>query len=169
MIDTVANIPNTNYFAAIPGATPTNFDTVGDCGACVQITNGGTSIVATVIDECPKDSNPACANNSHLDLSYAAWLALGYPVGNPSNTTWKFVPCPISGNVQVMIKSPVELYIENSILPIASVPGAVHTFYGSWQFSNNFPSSLTITDAAGRTLTINTGSQDTGKQFPPCQ
>jgi len=172
MTDTVSNIVSPTYFAAIPGKN--GFDTVGHCGECVKITNGGKSIVATVIDECPTDNgqNPACTPE-HLDLSKSAFDALGYNVGNPSGTTWQFVPCQISGNVQLSYNGPNEVYVQNMIVPIQSVKmgGASgnHTSYGSWQFGSAVQGQmLTITDVAGRTITVTAGNGDTGKQFPAC-
>jgi len=174
MTDTVSNIVNPSYFAAIPGASDTNFDTVGHCGECVKITNGDKSIVATIIDECPvtgKYPNPACTPE-HLDLSWQAWKDLGYNVGNPSGTTWQFVPCDIKGNVQLSFNGPNEVYVQNLIVPVQSVKmnGAMgnHTSYGSWQFGSGVQGQmLTITDVAGRTITV-TANGDTGKQFPGC-
>jgi hypothetical protein len=186
--DTVMNIANTSpanntYFAAIPGASGSNFSTVNSCGACAQITNGGRSIIATIIDECPQDSNPPCANNpnGHLDLSMAAFNALGYSVGNPSGTTWSYVPCPVAGNVITRIKSgnPNQIFIENSILAITGVSmngaAGTHLNYGAWQLNGNVAGqTLVLTDKAGRTLSVQIGgsadqSFDTGKQFPRCQ
>ncbi|MGD0680014.1 MAG: RlpA-like double-psi beta-barrel domain-containing protein, partial [Polyangiaceae bacterium] len=114
-VDTAANIANTSpatdtYFAAIPGASPGNFDTVTDCGACVEITGqNGKKIVATVIDECPLSSNPLCTNG-HLDLSTQAFDQLGYSTGNPSGTTWKFVACPVAGNIKAVANSGSQYY-----------------------------------------------------------
>lgn len=172
MTDTVSNIVSPTYFAAIPGKN--GFDTVSHCGECVKITNGGSSIVATVIDECPTDNgqNPACTPE-HLDLSKAAFDALHYNVGNPSGTTWQFVPCAITGTVQLSYNGPNEVYVQNMIVPIQSVKmggsSGTHTSYGSWQFGSAVQGQmLTITDVAGRTITVNAGNGDTGKQFPGC-
>jgi hypothetical protein len=186
--DTVQNIANmssanTTYFAAVPGTS--GFNTSARCGACVQITGqNGKVIIATIADECPYGSdggNTVCANNpgGHLDLSKAAFDQLGYSVGNPSGTNWKNVPCPVTGNVIVRLKTgnPNELFVENSILSIASVQGASRTSYGTWHFGSNLAvgQSIQLTDAVGRTLTIQLSStsqnvnQDTGKQFPACQ
>jgi hypothetical protein len=186
--DTVMNIANggmakNTYFAAIPGNSSSDFNTRNYCGACVQITNGGKTIIATIIDECPEDSNPVCKQNAsgELDLSVDAFNALGFANGNPSGTSWKAVPCPITTNVVVRIKQSNEAYIEGSILAITGVSGpggnASKTSYGSWHFNSNIGSGsqLTLTDAAGRTLqvTLSSGAtdqnQDTGKQFPACQ
>ncbi|HXJ20015.1 MAG TPA: expansin-like protein [Polyangia bacterium] len=187
--DTVTNIANMSpakntYFAAIPGNSSQDFNTSGNCGACVQISNAGHTIIATIIDECPENSNPVCKNNANgeLDLSVDAFNQLGFGNGNPSGTSWKVVPCPVTGNVVVRIKQPNELYIENVILALKSVSGpggsASRTFYGSWHFNANINTAgtqLTLTDAANRTIqvTLTSGSadqnQDMGVQFPKCE
>ena len=186
--DTVMNIANSGmakntYFAAIPGNSSSDFNTKNNCGTCVQISNSGRTIIATIIDECPEDSNPVCKQNAtgELDLSVDAFNALGFGNGNPSGTSWKAVPCPITGNVVVRIKQANEAYIENSILAITGVSGpggnASKTSYGSWHFNSNIGSGsqLTLTDSAGRMLQVSlTGggtdqNQDTGKQFPTCE
>ncbi|HLK93375.1 MAG TPA: cellulose binding domain-containing protein [Polyangia bacterium] len=183
--DTVMNIATPGYFAAVPGATGSNFNTVNHCGACAQITNGSKSVIVTIIDECPEDSNPVCANNpnGHLDLSRPAWSALGFPTGNPTGTTWKYVPCPVSGGIVVRGKSgnANQIYIENVVLPIASVSvngaAATHLSYGAWQLPVNASVGLplTLTDAAGRVTTVkiaDTNPADntsTGTQEPLCQ
>ena len=145
--DTIENIASMSpasatYFAAIPGQN--GFDSKSHCGECVQITGqNGTVIIATVIDECPYGSdggNSACAANAggHLDLSKPAFDRLGYSVGNPSGTNWKFIPCPVSGNVKVRFKSGNnnEFFVENVITPIASVSvngtSASRQSYGAW-------------------------------------
>jgi len=185
--DTVSNIASMSpasatYFAAIPGTS--GFNSSARCGACVQITGqNGRMIVATIADECPYGSdggNSVCANNpnGHLDLSKAAFDQLGYSVGNPTGTNWKFVPCPVTGNVVIRLKTgnPNELFVENSILAVTGVQGASRTSYGTWHFGANLAvgQSVTLTDAAGRTLTVQVASttqnmnQDTGRQFPAC-
>jgi expansin (peptidoglycan-binding protein) len=181
MIDTVDNIANaspasSSYFAAIPGAS--GFNTVSACGACVEIVNGATSIVATIVDECPTDNgqNPLCTKAGHLDLSYAAWKALDYPSGDPSGTTWRFVSCPIRGAVVTRLKSgnADQLYIENTPFPVASVLSngqqASHLSYGAWQLVNGESAAnaeLTLQDGQGHSLTIEvSGGGDTGEQFP---
>jgi expansin (peptidoglycan-binding protein) len=182
MIDTVQNIASTSpasatYFAAIPGSS--GFDTVNDCGACVEITNGSRSIVATIIDECPTDNgeNPPCTQAGHLDLSYGAWQALDYSSGDPSGTTWKFVSCPVTGSITTRIKSgnPDQVYIENTTLPIVAVTydgqAATHLSYGVWQLpggTNASGATVTLTDVEGHTVTITIpgGNGSTGQQFP---
>ena len=184
--DPVNNIAAPNdYFVAIPGANSANFTNSNYCGACVQITNtnNGKSVTATVIDECPIDSNPACASAGHLDVSKSAFDALGFSTGNPSSgVSWKVVPCNVTGNVKIRVKTgnANQVYIENERLPIKSVTQnggqATRLSYGAWQLpSNAAGSTLVLTDASGRTLSVPVGSgsaatdQDTGKQFPTCQ
>jgi len=140
----------------------------------VKITNGGASIVATIIDECPTDGgqNPACTPE-HLDLSWKAWSDLGYATGNPSGTTWQFVPCQVTGNVQFSFNGPNEVYVQNMVVPIQSVSmggaNGNHTFYGSWQFGSAVQGqTLTITDVAGRVITATANPGNSGKQFPAC-
>jgi expansin (peptidoglycan-binding protein) len=188
--DTIENIASMSpasatYFAAIPGQG--GFDSKSHCGECVQITGqNGTMITATIIDECPYGNdggNSACAANAggHLDLSKSAFDRLGYPTGNPSGTNWKYVPCPVSGNVKVRFKSGNnnEFFVENVITPIASVSvngqAASRQSYGAWHVGSaiSTPATLNLTDMAGRSLTVmlnsGTSNQDTGRQFPACQ
>jgi hypothetical protein len=180
--DSVTNIPNPGYFAAIPGTSSSNFNTVGSCGACVQIKNGAKSLIATIIDECPIDSNSACAPAGHLDLSKAAFDQLGFASGDPTGVTWSFVPCPVSGDVNIRIKTgnPNQIYVENEVLPIKSITmnggAATQLSYGAWQLPGNAAgATLTLTDIDGRSITVTvpsaaTASQGTssGKQFPAC-
>jgi hypothetical protein len=182
--NSITNIAVSANYAAIPGQSPSNFDTSSRCGACVQIGNA----VITIVDECPYDAasnNQPCANNpkGHLDLSTSGAGAAGVK-GDPSlknQAAWKFIPCPINGNVVVRLKSgnSNEMYIENEILPIQAVTCAgqtgSRTSYGAWHFGANIPgASCDVTDVAGRTITVTAGSSqgqnvDTGKQFPKCQ
>ena len=188
-VDTVENIASMSpaaatYFVAVPGQN--GFDSKSHCGECVQITGqNGRTLIATVIDECPYGSdggNSACAANpgGHLDVSKTAFDMLGYPTGNPSGTNWKYVPCPVTGNVKVRFKSGNnnEFFVENVITPIASVTvngtGATRQSYGAWHVGSaiSTPATLNLTDMANRSLsvTLNSGTsnQDTGRQFPGC-
>jgi hypothetical protein len=179
--ETVTNIVNSGAFAAIPGNSSSDFSTKDRCGACIQI----NSTVFTIVDECPMDSNQPCKSNpaGHMDLSASAAGSAGVR-GDPSvrgQAAWKFVPCPINGNVVVRLKkgNDNEIYIENTILPIASVKCDSETgsrqSYGAWHFSSNLDGcTLTMTDVANRTIQVKAGTTqdknvDTGVQFPKCQ
>jgi hypothetical protein len=182
--DTVENIANPGYFAAIPSASSMNFDTSKYCGACVQATYQGKSIIATIIDACPTDGgqNAPCANNKtgHLDLSLPAANALGFGTSFPTGTTWSFVPCPVMGSVVVRIKpgNTDQVYIENEVLPIATVrvngQNATRLFYGAWQLPGNAAGqTLMLTDISGRTITVQVNGGEgqnvmSGQQFPMC-
>jgi hypothetical protein len=187
MVDNIASMSpaKAGYFAAIPSQSSSNFDSAKYCGACAQVSNGGNSVIVTIIDACPENTNAPCQQNpnGHLDLSVPAFNALGFSVGNPKNTTWKFVPCPVTGNVIVRVKSgnPNEIFIENGITSITGVSmngtQANRQSYGAWHFNNNIPAgaTLNLTDIAGRMISVQVSSttqnqnQDTGKQFPKCQ
>lgn len=190
--DTIPNIASMSpasdkYFAAIPGQN--GFDSRFNCGACVQLTGqNGKMIIATITDECPYGNdggNSVCGANAsgHLDLSTAAFDQLGYSVGDPKNTNWKFVPCPVTGNIILQIKNGNnnEFFIQNSILAVKSVARgtemATMQKYGAWHFGSALSEGdmLTLTDSSSRTITIEVKStamgqnQDTMSQFPRCQ
>jgi hypothetical protein len=177
----IKNIAVAGNYAAIPGNSSSDFNTKDRCGACVQIGNA----IVTIVDECPFSGNTPCQNNpgGHLDLSTNAASA-GNVQGDPNlhnQNQWKFVPCPINGNVVVRLKqgNNNEFYVENEILPIASVNCGGQTgsrqSYGAWHFQNNVNGqSCSVTDIANRTINITVGNSqgqnvDTGVQFPKCK
>jgi len=180
--NSIKNIVSGTNFAAIPGTSSSDFNTSSRCGACVQIGNA----IITIVDECPYDgsNNPPCkANpNGHLDLSVSGAGAAGVK-GDPAlknQAAWKFVPCPVNGNVMVRLKTGNnnEFFIENEVLPIASVncggQAGSRTSYGAWHFSANVNGvTCTVDDIAGRSISVTVGSSqgqdvDSGKQFPKC-
>ena len=192
-VDTVQNISNTSpasnqYFVAIPSNSNTDFNTSQYCGACVELTGqNGTKIVATVIDSCPRTGpvqNPRCTDN-HLDVSKTAFDRLGFSRGDPSGTTWRFVPCPV-GNMKINTRMKSgnnnEFFVEGGITAVTSVSVngtmASRTSYGAWHINSAVPSGamLTIGDRGGSgraplTVPLNNGStsnQDSGKQFQGC-
>ena len=183
--DKMNNLAFPQYFVAIPGNSSSDFNTNLMCGACVELTGqNGTKIVATVTDECPNDINAPCrANpNGHLDISYPGFSKLGFSVGNPTGTKWKYVICPVTGNVIFRSKpgNSNEFFIENTILPIKSVTisgtALTKTSYGAWHNGVNVSTkTLVITDYSDRSISYKVGTiaadQDvnTGLQFPACK
>lgn len=188
------NIVNPQYFVAIPGNSPDDFDTRDRCGACVELTGqNGTKIIATITDECPlvddngSQINQPCRSNKngHLDVSVPGLNQMGFSVGNPSNTTWKYVKCPVNGNIIVRAKKQPssQFYIENTILPIKSVKigsyAAVRKRGGFWETENARTArgaTIVITDYSDRTISVTTPASmalgadyNTGVQFPACQ
>jgi expansin (peptidoglycan-binding protein) len=89
---------------------PTNYGAMNEydwnaaavCGACVEITNGGSKVVVTIVDQCPYKGNEQwCYQGSHhIDLNANAAGALGTLNNNPA-VTWKFVTCtPDAGGIK---------------------------------------------------------------------
>lgn len=196
--DTIAHIPTGNgqYFAAINTA---DYNGAHTCGACVEVTRDGSrKVVATVVDECPIGSNSKCVRG-HIDLSQNAFLQLGTTqegfIGtgntlqpqraNVGQISWRYVPCPVTGNVFARVKpgNPNEIFFENLIAPIKSVTmngvtsNTLQT-YNAWNFGgNNIPAgaSFTVTDIDNSVISFSLQSsaqgqdQDTGRRFAMCQ
>jgi expansin (peptidoglycan-binding protein) len=77
-----------------------DWNSAGVCGACVEITNGGSKLVVQIVDQCPYKGNEQwCFSGSHhVDLNPAAYGALG--ANNNPAVSWKFVPCNVSNNLK---------------------------------------------------------------------
>jgi expansin (peptidoglycan-binding protein) len=76
------------------------------CGACVEITNGGSKVVVEIVDQCPYKGNEQwCFQGSHhIDLNPSAAGALGASNSNPA-VTWKFVSCTPPAKIKYYIDS----------------------------------------------------------------
>ena len=180
---------NGTYFAALNTA---DYAGAANCGACVEVTRGNRSVVATVVDQCPIGSNSKCVKG-HIDLSVAAFTQLGTQregyIGrraNNDNIIWKFVSCPTRGNVTFRLKEPSNRYwnmviVENHKYPVARVEVNVN---GRWlnasRQSFNFwlppngsfgtmPTQVRATDINGSTVTgtvsLRGGAQGSQGQF----
>ncbi len=165
------------------------------CGKCVEV-NGKTLLV---VDQCPAGSNQAQCSTNHLDLSPTAYQAVQGSlnpgsVSNSPGLTVKYVPCPVSGNIQYSFTSSTQKYymamvILNAKYGIQSVeyraPGAcAWTAMGARSDANaNFtingatvpnPIDLRVTDEWGQVLEDDnvhwTAGQTVtgGVQFPAC-
>jgi expansin (peptidoglycan-binding protein) len=158
--DSVTNVANPTYFAAFRDNDPSR---PMNCGLCAQITFGGRTIVATIVDDCA-----SCDDSDHLDLSMSAANALGLTQasGNPhSGVTWKSVSCPVNGDIVASYNldnnsQPVasQVYFQNVVFPVASATSGGRTanfMYGFWDFGGmSMPGqSVTLTDIAGHTVT----------------
>ncbi|MCH2108649.1 MAG: hypothetical protein MK135_04935 [Polyangiaceae bacterium] len=182
------------YFAAI---NTSDYDASASCGACVEITRveTGASVVATVVDECPIDSNPKCVKG-HIDLSKAAFLELGEEVegylgqrAGRDTIEWKFVPCAPAEPVSLRLKEPDNAYwnevvVEQSQYPVAllevkvgdqwrtATRGAYNYFRPPNGEMGTAPYQVKETDMNGTVieteLTLSAGRQSTGEQFD-CQ
>jgi hypothetical protein len=196
--DVIAHIPTGGgqYFAAMNTG---DYNGAHTCGACVEVTRDGSrKVVATVVDECPLGSNNKCVRG-HIDLSQNAFLQIGTTVegflgtgnnlqptrANVGSISWRYVPCPVIGNVFARIKqdNPNEIFFENLITPIKSVSvnGQASNLlqtYNGWNFGNTnilAGASFTVTDIDNSVINFSLASaaqnadQDTGKRFATCQ
>jgi expansin (peptidoglycan-binding protein) len=81
------------------------------CGKCVEV-NGKTLLV---VDQCPQATNQAQCSTNHLDLSPTAYQAVQGSlnpgmVSNSPGVSVKFVPCPVSGNLEYAFSSSSQPY-----------------------------------------------------------
>lgn len=167
IVSTVKNIATT-HFVAIP---PTPLEQGKNCGACVEVTYAGRSIVATVVDACP-----SCLSDQHIDLSLSAAKALGMNemMGQvESGVKWRIVGCPTTSNIVVGFNGGYQgqVYFQNAAFPIASAKSGssvatVNT--GFWDFGKEMGGQeVSLTDVMGHTVTatIPTNGGDLGVQF----
>ncbi len=173
-IDSVTSgIGTQQYWAAFPSQ---EFAQGAYCGMCVNVSYGGRSIVATIVDECATCGD----SNGHIDLGPAAAIALGVgqggATGNPkSGVTWSAVACPVTGDIQAVFNNDTssQVYFQNVAFPVSSATagGATGTQQsGFWNFGTLVGGrSVTLTDTLGHTVTgtIPTASGGSiGAQFP---
>jgi hypothetical protein len=174
--DSVTNIANPTFFAAYKDSSPTD---PMNCGLCVEISYGGHTITATVVDDCA-----TCDDSEHLDLSMSAANALGLTQsnGNPhSGVSWKSVSCPVKGDIVASYNLdsnsgqpvPSQVYFQNVVFPVASASSGAHSAsfsHGFWDFGTAMPGQpVTLTDAVGHTTTgtipANANGGSIGTQF----
>jgi hypothetical protein len=174
VVDSVSNIAMPTYFAAYKDNSSQD---PMYCGLCAQISYGGRTIVATIVDDCA-----TCDDTGHLDLSMSAANALGLTqsVGDPtSGVTWQSVSCEVSGDIVGLFNNGYsgQVYFQNVVFPVASATSNGHTAsfaYGYWDFGTAVAGqSVTLTDALGHTVTgtvPGTSGGSVGAQFPgTCQ
>lgn len=182
------------YFAAMNTA---EYSTAATCGACVEVTrDGNKTVVVTIADQCPIGSNPKCTAG-HIDLAKPAFLTLGSESegylgtgngGMAGSISWKYVACPLTGNVHVLLKEPSnagwnEFLVANHVYQITKFEAEVA---GEWVVGTRkeynyfnvgdrvyFPMKVRITDINGSiidgTVKSGVGDQDLGVQFPTCK
>jgi hypothetical protein len=167
--DTVPNIgTNPHYFAAFPSGT---FAQGQYCGMCVNVTFGGQTLMATIVDECA-----TCGDSpQHIDLSANLardlGVGVGAAVGNPTGVSWAAVACPISANNGHIVavwnnNNPAggQVYFQNVVFPVMSVSGSSQS-NGFWNNISN-GSTHTLTDMLGHQITAAIVTGDLGVQFP---
>jgi hypothetical protein len=172
--DTAQNM-GTPYFVAFPVGT---FGQGKFCGMCVDVTFGGKTITATVIDECA-----TCPTAGHLDLSLSAAAALGIGQGSTAGdvtngVTWKSVDCPVMNDIVSVYNNGQagQIYFQNVTFPVASATAGGHTATqrtGFWDFGASVAGqAVTLTDTVGHSIngTIHSNGGSIDAQFPAtCQ
>ncbi|OJD32601.1 carbohydrate-binding module family 63 protein [Diplodia corticola] len=96
-------IPSGIYGTALSDA---NWDTAGNCGACVKVTrpSSGKSLTAMVVDQCP-----GCGTN-HLDLFQDGFMLLGTASEGIIDVSWDFVKCGITTPITLKNKEGTSAY-----------------------------------------------------------
>jgi expansin (peptidoglycan-binding protein) len=166
--NTVKNIPTTHFVAIPPGPLGNG----KNCGACVEVSYMGRSIVATVIDACP-----SCTSDQHIDMSLSAAKELGMTelMGEvKSGVTWRIVGCPTTGNIAVGFNGGYQgqVYFQNVAFPIAKASSGgkdASANTGFWDFGKVMGGQeVTLTDVMGHTVTATVPSTPgtLGVQFP---
>jgi hypothetical protein len=172
--DSLQNIANPTYFAAYKDNSA---NSPSYCGLCAQISYGGHTIVATIVDDCA-----TCDDTGHLDLSMSAANALGLTsgAGDPrSGVTWSAVSCDVTGDIVALYNGGYagQIYFQNVVFPVTSATAGGHTgnpSYGYWDFGTSVAGqSVTLHDALGHSVTgtiPGSSGGSTGTQFPAnCQ
>lgn len=182
------------YFAALNTA---DYDAAAACGACVEVSrDDGRKVVATVVDQCPSAGNPKCTPG-HVDLSQEAFRQIGsveegyLGTGNGGargRISWKFVPCPVEGDVSISLKEQNawwnEFRVQGHRTPIARLEvqiggtwrEATRQTYNYWRVGDGSmpagPWRVRVTDVHGETIEttvqVTTGEQSASDQFSTC-
>jgi expansin len=171
---------------------PSEYGGSAICGACLEVTrDDGARVVVTATDQCP-----GC-QPGHIDLSRAAFLEIGTITEGYLGTanggavgllSWKYVPCPVQGNIIIALKEPTndgwnEFMVENVRLPVAKLEAKWDTTWvtGTRQTYNyfnvgerlSFPLRIRVTSVAGDAVDgVIAGGQveeELDGQFPACK
>ncbi|RWA09279.1 hypothetical protein EKO27_g5818 [Xylaria grammica] len=94
-------LPSGVYGTAFSGSA---WHSAAHCGACLQVTANGKSIIAMIVDQCPE------CDAGHLDLFENAFDALSPSSSDPLSTSYTFVDCPISSPLVLHNKSGTSAY-----------------------------------------------------------
>ncbi|KAI0193170.1 RlpA-like double-psi beta-barrel-protein domain-containing protein-containing protein [Astrocystis sublimbata] len=90
------------------------------CGACLEVTANGKSIIAMVVDKCPE------CDAGHLDLFEDAFEVLSPSSSDPLATSYQIIDCPITTPLVLHNKSGTSAYyfsmqVVNANEPIAKL------------------------------------------------
>jgi hypothetical protein len=85
------------------------------CGECWEIDTINGSAVVMITDLCPIEGNPLCAGaHFHIDLATEAASVLG--AGGLDEGSARRVPCPVEGNVHVLVSDANPTYLRFAML-----------------------------------------------------
>jgi len=155
------------YYAAM---NTEQYATAATCGACVEASANGKSVVVQVVDQCP-----TCEPGTHhIDLSQPAFSQLDDLSAGIIAITWRYVSCPdtlVTGDLEYAIKDGSSVYwsaiaFRNYPVPITaveitnrlnqvSVPE--RQMYNYWLSENGFglgPYTVSVTDANGQVISF---------------
>jgi hypothetical protein len=171
---------------------PSEYGGSAICGACIEVTrDDGATVTVTATDQCP-----GC-QPGHIDLSRAAFLEIGTITEGYLGTnnggafgllSWKYVPCPVQGNIIIALKDPTndgwnEFMVENVRLPVATLEAKWESTWvtGTRQTYNyfnvgdqlSFPLRIRVTSVAGDVvdglIIGGHAEEELDGQFPACQ
>lgn len=133
------------------------------CGRCARVTGPLGTVTVRVVDQCP-----GCAAND-LDLTPAAFAAIGTPANGVEPVSWQIVECPVSGPIAFLFEGSnsffLKLQVRNHRYGVAamSIGTGTSTYTPMTRTSDNFfqyapgsmipfPISLRLTDVNGAIL-----------------
>lgn len=148
-----------NYFAAL---NSDQWDSTLNCGRCAEVSSGGTSSVTVyIVDQCTE------CEDEGLGLSPLVFKQLTRS-DSSQNIKWKFVDCPVSGNIEYCTnnlseRSWLAVQPANTVTGVTSMKIANHdaslvnsSFYFVLNDESNVDMSavqIELTAISGETLT----------------
>ncbi|KAI0143602.1 carbohydrate-binding module family 63 protein [Xylariaceae sp. FL1272] len=160
-------LPSGIYGTAYSGSS---WDSAANCGACIEVTANGKSIVAMIVDQCPE------CDAGHLDLFEDAFDVLSPSSSDPLATSYTFVDCGITSPLVLHNKSGTSAYwfsmqVVNSNEPVAKLEVSIdggktwsattRQDYNFFENSSGFGTStvdVRLTSGSGSTMTVSSVS-----------
>ena len=132
------------------------------CGACAEVQGPLGTVVVRIVDSCPD-----CSHN-HLDLSPSAFARIANLVDGRVAVRWRFVSCPVQGNLAYRIKEGssqwwTAIQVRNHRLPVTKLewwkdgswvaaPRMDYNYFVEAQGMGNGPLRLRVTASSGQSL-----------------
>lgn len=156
------------------------------CGTCAEVTGPTGTLTVMLEDECPE-----CAFGD-IDLEYDAFPYIAERIDGRVPITWKIVPCPVSGPVEIYFKDGSNIYwqevqVRNHKYPITMLEVKVNGSYQEMtRYEYNYfrlqgneglgigPLDFRITDIYGQVIEASdipfqpTTELSGQEQFPDC-